>query len=74
MLNTTISFNFEKKKYSWTFEHNLHEYGMSIDAAFLNWSARLNKLQKPVQADFCNYILSKDPNFKCNISSLISKA
>jgi len=68
MLNTTINFNFKKKKHSWTFDHNLDEYGLSIDAAFINWTARLKPFQKPVQAAFCEYVISKDVNLKCTIA------
>lgn len=69
MLNTTISFDYKKKKYSWTFDHNLDEHGLSIDAAFINWSSRLADWQKPVQAAFCEYVISKDRiNLKCTIA------
>lgn len=67
MLNTTITFKYMKKNYQWEFIHNLDEHGLSLDAAFLGWSARLRG-KKAVQSDFCKYVISKDPvNLKCSI-------
>lgn len=75
MLNTTINFEFKKKKYSWAFDHNLDEHGLSIDAAFINWSARLKSFQKPTQPAFCEYVKSKDPiNIKCSIAGGVVKS
>lgn len=64
---TTINFKHKGKPFKWTFDHNLDEFGISIDAAFINWSVRLNLIY-PNQADFCKYVVSKDLiNFKCKI-------
>jgi tRNA1(Val) A37 N6-methylase TrmN6 len=64
MIHTTITFNYGRKSHSWDIEHNLDEFGMSIDAAFINWSARLVGI--PKIEDFCEYVRNKDIlNFKC---------
>lgn len=50
--------------------HNLQWFGQNIDAALENWLARRSTdfLQgnspEVLTRDFCNYIMSKDVNFK----------
>ena len=58
MLNTTLNFNRGKKKYKFDLVHNLDEFGLSIDAALMNWSARTNTF---TEEDFIEYVKLKDP-------------
>lgn len=58
MLNTTLNFNRGKKKYKFDLVHNLDEFGLSLDAALINWSARTNTF---TEDDFIEYVKSKDP-------------
>ena len=58
MLNTTINFKRGKKKYKFDLMHNLDEFGLSIDAALINWSARTKDF---TEEDFIDYVTSKDP-------------
>lgn len=56
-----------KRKHCWTVDHNLHKYGLSIDAAFINWSARTatDELDSDL---FEEYVVDKDPtNLKCKV-------
>lgn len=62
---TTINFKVRNKPHSWRITHNLDEYGLSIDAAFVNWSARTDKVDPEL---FAAYVVSKDPEFlKCKV-------
>jgi len=58
MLNTILNFNRGKKKYKFDLVHNLDEFGLSIDAALMNWSARTDTF---TEEDFIEYVKSKDP-------------
>lgn len=58
MLNTKLNFKLGKKKYSFDLVHNLDEFGLSIDAALINWSARTDIF---TEESFIEYIKSKDP-------------
>lgn len=66
-MTTTINFKVSGKKKSWTVKHNLHEYGLSIDAAFINWSARVK--DNEIKPEFFEeYVVDKDPiNLKCKV-------
>lgn len=57
MLNTTLNFNRGKKKYKFDLIHNLDEFGLSIDVALINWSARTNTF---TEENFVEYVKSKD--------------
>lgn len=67
MIITEINFKVRGKKKSWKVKHNLYEYGLSIDAAFINWSARA----KPDELEpefFEEYVVDKDPiNLRCKV-------
>lgn len=46
----------------WTIVHNLPDtFGMNIDGAINNYLARTDN---PTPKGFCEYVMSKDPNFK----------
>lgn len=63
LLHTEMNFKIGKKKYKFNVLHNLHEYGLPIDAALINWSARTDDF---TIESFCDYVVSKDRiNFKC---------
>lgn len=65
MIVTTINFKVRGKKRCWQVKHNLHQYGLSIDAAFINWSARADELEPEL---FEEYVTDKDPiNLKCKV-------
>lgn len=62
-LHSKIHFKVGKQKYSFNVAHNLPEMGLSIDAAFINWSVRTDDFS--IQS-FCEYVKSKDPmNIVC---------
>lgn len=53
----------KKKNVKFTVNTNIAEYGLDIEAAFDNWSARTERF---TVEDFCEYVVSKDPvNLKC---------
>lgn len=58
MLHTVLNFKAGKKKYKFDLVHNLDEYGLSIDAALINWSARTTSYN---EQSFIRYVKSKDP-------------
>jgi hypothetical protein len=64
-MKTTIRFKSKGKNYEWILNCNLHEYKISIDAAFENWAARIPYDQITID-NFCDYVKSKDINFKCS--------
>jgi len=41
-------------------EHNLEDFGLDINAAFINWLARENPNRRFPER-FCKYVISKDP-------------
>ena len=57
MLNTTINFKEIGLRKEWRIVHNLDEYGLSIDAAFIGYCARTSHVSVE---DFCDYVTSKD--------------
>ena len=64
-----INFNLGKKKKQFDVVHNLSEYGLDIESAFVNWSARTNIF---TVEDFCKYVTSKDTNLICEKGTNIS--
>lgn len=58
MLHTELNFKRGKKKYKFDLVHNLDEYGLSIDAALINWSARTDDFS---EKSFTDYVRSKNP-------------
>ena len=58
-MHTGINFKLKGKPKSFNLEHNLDKFGLSIDAAFVNWSARTNDF---TEKSFCDYVVSKDPH------------
>jgi len=61
--HVTINFKYKGKPLRFDVLHNLSEYGESIESAFINWSERLSG--KPSLIDFCRYVESKNPLFRC---------
>lgn len=61
LLHTTITFKWNGKPLKFDVVSNIHEYGLEIESAFINWSVRIEG--KPSLLDFCNYVESKDYNF-----------
>lgn len=59
----TIRFYYESRPMRFDVMSNVHHFGSDIESAFINWSARIT--EAPSLIDFCNYVESKDPNFKC---------
>jgi len=58
MTNETVKFDLVGKPVSWSFIHNLDEFHLSLEAAFINWSVRTEKYTKQ---SFIEYVKSKDP-------------
>lgn len=54
------------KRYS--IKHNLPQvFGLSLNNAFINWEARVDKSHRNIE-NFCNYVISKDKtNIKCEV-------
>jgi hypothetical protein len=68
---TGINFKLKGKPKSFYLEHNLDKFGLSIDAAFVNWSARTKDFS---EKSFCDYVVSKDPhNLICKVADLKTK-
>jgi hypothetical protein len=58
-----IKFTVNGKKHKFSVVHNLPRMrGTSVEDAFNNW---IVKTSKYTDADFCEYIMSKDPSFLC---------
>lgn len=69
MIHTTLQFQMTNRKgtklkarYIFNVVHNLDEFGLDIEAALMNWTARTNELNVD---SFCAYVISKDVNLKC---------
>lgn len=68
MYSDSISFRVgakheKKRNCKFTVLHNLPDFGLNIEDAFANWSARTDHF---TIEDFCEYVVSKDPiNLKC---------
>jgi len=58
MIKESIFFWKDGERVRWTFKHNLDEYGLSIEDAFINWEARTTEFSTE---SFCRYVVSKDP-------------
>jgi hypothetical protein len=63
MIKSTVILTFRRRKSKeLTIEHNLDEYGMSLEAAVESWHIRT---KDHTAQSLCEYIKGKDPNFKC---------
>lgn len=60
--NETIKFDLNDTPFEFVVVHNLREYGLDLEAAFLNWVYRTKEY---TIKDFCDYVMSKDPLIKC---------
>lgn len=58
MLNTVIHYRLKGKAKKFDLVHNLDEFGLSLDAAFINWSVRATDFSVK---SFIEYVVSKDP-------------
>lgn len=58
MRDDSIKFKKGDKEMTFRVIHNLDEFQLSIENAFINWSVRTNKF---TMDDFCNYVVSKNP-------------
>lgn len=59
---TIISFKRGKKRHAFSIYHNLpNDFGLNIQCAFDNWLVRTDEF---TPESLCEYIESKDPNFK----------
>lgn len=59
-----IKFRSGNQLIAWVIMNNLYKFGLDIQAAFINYSARVidgNLNEK----DFCQYVMSKDTNLRC---------
>lgn len=63
-MDTKINFKAFKRAFTFKVTHNLDELNLSIDAAFLNWSARVEDSNINIE-NFCEYVCSKDPSIQC---------
>lgn len=61
----TIRFKLHDKKHEWHLSTNIHSFGLSIQSAFENWAARSNDKTFSIE-NFCEYVKSKDIQFKCS--------
>lgn len=62
---TTIKFRTANNLNTWIIMNNLYSFGLDIQAAFINWSARVQP-ENINPKDFCDYVISKDPtNLRC---------
>ena len=51
-------------------EHNLEDFGLDINAAFVNWLARENPNRR-FSDRFCKYVTNKDPeNLICRVKPI----
>lgn len=57
-----INFDYKGNPRTFTFYHNLQNFGLNIGSAFINWTARTNKI---TENSFCQYVKSKDKNIIC---------
>jgi hypothetical protein len=57
-----INFDYKGKPRTFTFYHNLEEFGLDIGSAFISWTARAKKI---TESSFCHYVRSKDRNIVC---------
>jgi len=64
---TTIKFEVPNKIIVWVLDNNLYRFGLSIQDAFHNWSARVK--EKDIKPEnFCDYVVSKDRiNLRCTV-------
>lgn len=64
-----VGFNKQRKiRHTWYLQHNLDDYGLDIEAAFHNYTARLQGNELPDIDKFCEYVKSKDPlNLICYV-------
>lgn len=62
MEHHTIKFNLNGKPKTFEIVHNLKEFGLDIEAAFVNFTVRTTKFS---EWSFCNYVKSKDRQIKC---------
>lgn len=58
MLNTVIHYKIKGKNKKFDLVHNLDEFGLTLDAAFINWSGRTSDYSVK---SFIDYVVSKDP-------------
>ncbi len=71
MISETVSFAHDGEKVRWTFLHNLNDYDISLEDAFINWSA-ITKEYSPEA--FCEYVILKSPIYfecKCTHQTVI---
>jgi len=61
MDNHTIQFIINGKHVKFTVDNNLSEYKLDIEAAVINWTARLRSPAEATCENFCKYVISKDP-------------
>lgn len=59
---TEINFKENGKRRKFKVKHNLDKMRLSIDSAFINWSARTKDYSIE---SFCEYVKSKDVLIKC---------
>ena len=59
LIHSEIKFDYQFKQHSFHVVHNLEEFGLDIEAAFINWSVRF--MGKPTIMKFCTYVINKDP-------------
>lgn len=64
--HTVIGFNLGRKKMKVDVVHNLPDFGLDIEHAFDNWTARTEDF---TSESFALYVGSKDPNIFCKASS-----